>query len=168
LEQSDIDTAEQMGYNPEAVKFQYDFLNDPSEKLPQGLKDAIKSGKEILFLINPPYATANNMGTKEGDHKGGVSDTMVGEKMKADGWGKSTQNLYAQFLYRIYKIQELNKNVKIGIFCPPLFLSGGSYNKFREKFFTQFEFKKGFLFEASHFSDVKNNWGISFTVFDNG
>jgi hypothetical protein len=167
LEQSDIDTANQMGYNMEATKFQFDFLNDSDDKLPQGLQDAIESGKEILFLINPPYATANNMGTKEGSHKGGVSDTEVCKLMKKDNWGASSQNLYAQFLYKISKYQEKNKNAKIGIFCPPLFLSGGSYKKFRENFFKEFGYKKGFLFEACHFSDVAKNWGISFTIFGN-
>jgi hypothetical protein len=142
LEQSDIDTANQMGYNMEAVKFQYDFLNDGDDKLPQGLREAIENGKEILFLINPPYATANNMGTTEGDHKEGVSNTIIGEQMKIEGWGASTQNLYAQFLYRISKYQEQNKNIRIAIFCPPLFLSGGSYKKFREKFFQHFNYEK--------------------------
>jgi hypothetical protein len=87
--------------------------------------------------------------------------------MKSDKWGASTQNLYAQFLYRITKYQEINKNIKIGIYCPPLFLSGGSYKKFRERFFKQFGFEKGFLFESCHFSDVAKNWGISFTIFGN-
>ena len=51
IEESDLKTAEQMKYNPEAVKFQYDFLNDGivdgkidiegDVKLPQGLKDAL-------------------------------------------------------------------------------------------------------------------------------
>jgi len=167
LEQSDLDTAEQMGYNPEATKFQYDFLNDSDDKLPQGLQDAINNGKEILFLINPPYATANNIGTKSGDHKGGVSKTTVVNNMKKEGWGASTQNLYAQFLYKITKYQELNKNIKIGIFSPPLFLSGGSYKKFRNLFFKEFSYQRGFLFEACHFSDVAKNWGISFSVFSN-
>ena len=167
LEQSDIDTANQMGYNNEAIKFQYDFLNDDDSKLPQGLQDAINNGKEILFIINPPYATANNMGTEKGDHKGGISKTNIVEKMKSEDWGSSSQNLYAQFFYKISKYQEINKNIKIGIFCPPLFLSGGSYKKFREKFFTKFGFEKGFLFEACHFSDVAKNWGISFTIFNN-
>lgn len=167
LEQSDIETANQMGYNPEAIKFQFDFLNDGDNMLPKGLLDAIESCKEILFLINPPYATANNMGTKEGDHKGGVSKTGIVENMKKEGWGASSQNLYAQFLYKITKYQEKNKNIKTGIFCPPLFLSGGSYKKFREKFFKWFGFEKGVLFEACHFSDVAKNWGISFTVFGN-
>jgi len=167
LEQSDLDTAEQMGYNPEATKFQYDFLNDSDDKLPQGLQDAINNGKEILFLINPPYATANNIGTKSGDHKGGVSKTTVVNNMKKEGWGASTQNLYAQFLYKITKYQELNKNIKIGIFSPPLFLSGGSYKKFRNLFFKEFSYQRGFLFEACHFSDVAKNWGISFSIFSN-
>ncbi|HPJ97534.1 MAG TPA: hypothetical protein PK022_09490, partial [Syntrophales bacterium] len=64
-------------------------------KLPEGLRNAIESGKEILFLINPPYATANNMGTKEGDHKGGVSDTEVCKLMKKDDWGASSQRRLA-------------------------------------------------------------------------
>ncbi len=166
LEQSDIDTANQMGYNPEAVKFKFDFLNDSDNKLPVGLQNAIENGREILFLINPPYATANNMGTEMGDHKAGVGKTIQNELMLNDGWGKSSQNLYAQFLYRIYKYQKLNRNIKIGLFSPPLFLSGNSYVDFRKNFNTEFGFESGFLFEASYFSDVANGWGISFTIFD--
>lgn len=168
LEQSDIDTANQMGYNMEATKFQYDFLNDTFDKLPQGLQDAIDSGKEIIFLINPPYATANNAGTKEGDSKAGVAMTKIGTQMKDAKWGASSQNLYAQFLYRIWKFQQINKNVHIGIFCPSLFLTGGSYKGFRKNFLNSFKFEKGFLFQASHFADVKANWGINFAIFSNG
>jgi hypothetical protein len=165
LEQSDIDTANQMGYNMESTKFQFDFLNDSDDKLPAGLQEAINSGKEILFLINPPYATANNMGTKEGDHKGGVSDTLVCEDMKSEDWGASTRNIYAQFLYKIYKYQEKNKNIKIGIFCKPNYLTAKDYYKFRINFFKHFGFERGFLFQASHFSDVSTQWGINFAVF---
>lgn len=167
IEASDIHTANQMGYNPEATKFQFDFLNDDDSKLPQSLQDAINSSKEILFLINPPYATANNMGTKENDHKKGVAtNNKISEEMKKNDWGASSQNLYAQFLYKITQYQKTNNNIKIGIFCPPLFLSGGSYKKFRKEFFKEFGFEKGFLFEACHFSDVAKNWGISFTLFN--
>lgn len=166
LEQSDIDTANQMGYNMEATKFQYDFLNGDYGVLPEGLRNAIDGGKEILFLINPPYATASNMGTDD-DHKEGVAKTKMNEEMLLSGWGKSSSNLYTQFLYRISKFQEINKNVKIGIFCPPLFLSGSSFKSFRERFLPNFSFEKGFLFEASHFSDVAKGWGISFSIFNN-
>jgi len=164
LEQSDIDTAEQMGYNPEAVKFQYDFLNDPSEKLPQGLKDAIKSGKEILFLINPPYARSAANGTTN-KVESGISDTVVGKAMKDDKWGACSANIYAQFFYRIHKVQQLNKNVKVGIFCQPNYLTGSTFSTFRKKFLSNFGFEKAFLFEARHFSDVANGWGINFAVF---
>ncbi len=166
LEQSDIDTANQMGYNPEATKFQYDFLNGDYNVLPEGLRTAIDSGKEILFLINPPYATAGSMGSND-EHKEGVGKTKMNELMLEEGWGKCSQNLYAQFLYRITKFQQINKNIKIGIFCPPLFLSGSSFNKFREKFFDVFGYDKGFIFEASHFSDVAKGWGITFSIFNN-
>lgn len=167
LEQSDLDTANQMGYNMEATKFQFDFLNDSDDKLPQGLQDAINSGKEILFLINPPYATANNMSTKVGDNKSGISSTKIGDKMREEKWGASSQNLYTQFLYRITKIQEINKNIKIGIFCKPNYLTGGTYKKFREIFFKNFGFEKAFIFQASHFSDVSTQWGINFVVMSN-
>lgn len=166
LEQSDIDTANQMGYNMEATKFQYDFLNDTFDKLPQGLQDAIDSGKEILFLINPPYATAGNAGSND-THKAGVANTIIGKQMKDAKWGSSSQNLYAQFLYRIWKFQQINKNIHIGIFCPTLFLTGGSYKDFRKNFLNSFKFEKGFLFQASHFADVKANWGINFAIFSN-
>lgn len=165
LEQSDIDTANSMGYG--GNKFQFDFLNDDDSKLPEGLRNAISEGKEILFLINPPYASSANKSTKIDDDKSGVSDTKVSIKMKQEGWGKSTQNLYAQFLYKISKYQETNKNIKLGLFSPPLFLSGESFKSFREKFIIQFGFEKGFLFEASHFSEVAKGWGISFTIFNN-
>ena len=53
--------------------------------------------------MNPPYGTANNMGTTEGDHKSGISKTAIGNLMKEDDYGASSQQLYAQFLYKIQK-----------------------------------------------------------------
>ena len=59
-----------MGYNPGSVKFQYDFLNDGVEngeivlddKMPAGLREAIKDGKEIIIFMNPPYGAAGEFG----------------------------------------------------------------------------------------------------------
>lgn len=164
IEQSDLDTANQMGYNPEAIKFQFDFLNDSDSKLPDGLKLALKT-KKVLFLINPPYATAGNMGTKEGDHKAGVAINMLNERMKKEKWGKSAQSTYGQFLYRITKYKENNPLIDMGLFCTPLYLSGGSYKEFRKKFFSVFGFKSGFLMQASHFDNVSKGWGVAFSVF---
>ena len=164
LHQSDIDTANQMGYNLEGTKFQFDFLNDPDEKLPESLRKVIDEGREIIVLMNPPYATANVMGNNS-EHKEGVAKTVMNELMIGEGWGKSSQNLYSQFFYRITKFQEINKKIKIGVFCKPLYLTGDAYGEFREKFLNYFGFEKGFLFEAGHFSDVSEQWGINFAIF---
>ncbi len=118
--------------------------------------------------MNPPYATANNLGTKEGDHKGGVANTKVEREMDKEKWGASKRNLYAQFLYRCWKMQQHNKNIRIAVFAPPLFMTGVTYKEFRKKFFDSFEYKGGFLFQASHFSGVSSDWGITLTVWDQG
>lgn len=168
LEASDLETAEQHGYNPEAVKFQYDFLNDGPEKLPQGLRDAIEQGKEILFLINPPYATPTNMGANT-THKAGIANTAIAQQMKEEKtWGAVTQSIQAQFLYRIHRLQKKHKNIHLAIFCTPVYMTGGSYEKFRDQFFNDFKYDSGFLFQASHFVDVKGQWGINFAIMSPG
>lgn len=167
-------------YNPEATKFQFDFLNDEivsknsllgvyNDKLPKGLKDALINNKPIVFFINPPYATANVMSTDE-KHKAGVAKTMINEQMLKDKIGASSQNLYAQFLYRIIQIKnEFNlTNCHIALFSPTLFLTGSSYAKFRNVFLNEFSFDNAIQFKASHFADVADNWGISFSLWYNG
>jgi hypothetical protein len=158
LNQSDIDTANQMGYNPEATKFQYDFLNDNYEKLPEGLRKVIEQGREVICLMNPPYGTAND-GVGKGATKKGLSDTLVSQKMDHDKMGKSRQQLYNQFIYKL-----IHMNVfSLCMFTPPLYLSGVSTKIFRTFIFNKMNFNKGFLMDASNFADVKS-WGLSFTI----
>lgn len=152
-------------YNREGVSFQFDFLNDSLDKLPQGLKSALEENKPIIFFLNPPYATANNFGETS---KEGVAKTMINEQMIKDKIGKSAQNLYAQFLYRILLIKkEYNlTNVHIALFSPTLYLSGGSWNGFRNVWLNEFEFSKGCTFNAGHFANVASNWGIAFSIWN--
>jgi hypothetical protein len=165
LNQSDIDTANQMNYNSESTIFQFDFLNDSDEKLPKGLKEAIKNGKEIIFFMNPPYATEANLKVETGNKtKKGIIKNKIAELMKIDDFGFSTKQLYAQFLYRILNYSK-NDNIKICLFSPPLFMSGPSYDKFRKKFLNKFGFNKGFLMNAKEF-DGTSDWGISFTIWE--
>ena len=103
LNQSDIDTADQMGYNPEATKFQYDFLNDDYEKLPEGLRKAIEEGRQIIVLMNPPYAAAGEK-SKNSEAKTGVNNTLVRRMMLQENIGRCTEQLYAQFIYRLIRI----------------------------------------------------------------
>lgn len=165
-------------YNPEATKFQFDFLNDEivsensllgvyNDKLPKGLKDALINNKPIVFFINPPYATA---GIKGENSKKGCANTKINAQMKNDKIGACCQNLYAQFLYRILMIKrEFNlTNCYIALFSPTLFLTGSSWSKFRNAYLNEFTFDSGVQFKASHFADCSDSWGISFSLWHNG
>ena len=155
-------------YNREGVSFQFDFLNDSLDKLPQGLKSSLEENKPIIFFLNPPYATSASGKGKEG--KGGVSNTMVYDSMTKNKIGGASQNLYLQFLYRIMMIKEQYNltNVHICLFSPLNFLSGANRKSFRESFFKDFSFNDGVLFKASHFADVADSWGISFSIWNCG
>jgi hypothetical protein len=167
LEQGDVDTVMDMGYP--GTNFQYDFLNDDVQKLPEGLKKALTEKKPILFLINPPYGTAGGKISGKGENKCGISTkSLMNIVMKSNGVGACADQLYAQFLYRIITLKKeyVLRDINIGIFSTPLFISGENYAKFRDVFYTQFSFKDGMLFQADQFADVSNGWGISFTIWD--
>jgi hypothetical protein len=59
-------------------------------------------------------------------------------------------------------------NVHICLFSPLNFLSGANRKSFRESFFKDFSFNDGVLFKASHFADVADSWGISFSIWNCG
>lgn len=172
----ELETMVSGGVSPEATRFVFDFLNDDIDDsglfqqgtgLPDGLIAAFEGGKDVMFLINPPYGTANNMGTEEGDHKAGVAQTVVNGMMAKDGIGASRQQLYAQFLYRIDCLRKQYGNrVVISLFAPTLYMTGGSFENFREKVLGNYNMNSGMVFQASHFADVSGAWGISFIIWD--
>lgn len=156
-------------YNPEAVSFRFDFLNGDLADLPKGLKEALKKDRPIVFILNPPYAKNTGKGKLAGTTEE-VCYTMVRDRMNDIGLDACVANLYAQFLFRILMIRDefgLN-NLKIGVFCPTLFLTGISWKGFREWFLDRFRFLDGVFFQASYFSNVSESWGIAFTVWDCG
>ena len=172
LEQAELGISEK--YNPTASTFQFDFLNDELKrqsqggKVPDGLMDALEGGKKVTFLLNPPYAR-NNGGGSMGGTSESVAFTKVNGQMKRDKIGACSANLFAQFLYRIMSIKrKYGSNVSIGLFCSPLFLSGSSFNKFRERFLVEFKYEDGFLFNAGHFADTAATWGINFSIWTSG
>ena len=156
-------------YNKEATAFQFDFLNDSLDKLPVGLKNALENNKPIIFFLNPPYATACNHNGK-GSKGQGTTNSITYNSMIEVGYGNASNNLYAQFLYRIMQIKkEYNlTNLHICIFCPTLFLCGGGYKKFRKDYLKTFEFGSAVQFKASEFADVADSWGISFSIWNCG
>ena len=168
IDESDINTIKDCGYNPEATVFQYDFLDEMGiNRVPENLRKAFEEGKKVLFFINPPYGTSCSGGANT-EHKTSIAKTVLNKIMKQDKIGSSSQQLYAQFLYKISLLyKKYNFSINVGLFAPPLFMSGPSFENFRNIFYNNFNFKDGMLFKASHFADVKSQWGISFTIWEN-
>lgn len=180
LNQEDIDTANQMGFNPEATKFQFDFLNDDMElhnpnswtnsvyKLPAGLIDAFKKNKKIVIFMNPPFGNAYSglcQGGKAGYNDTKLKDFLVDNNIKV---GKSTKELYVQFLLRIllFKRSYNLNNLHLAFFSSPGFMTGEYFIDFRKWFLSEFEFKNGIIFNSGEFSGIQSTWGISFTNWE--
>ncbi len=166
LFQSELDISSK--YNPEATSFQFDFLNDPESDLPEGLLNAFRENKKIVFLLNPPYGgTGSGLGSNKTQ---GKTITKVNKSMKKEGMGKDSMNLYVQFLYRLINIKNTYNltNYFIGIFCPNTFMCAPSYKRFRNVYLNQLNYLQGFLIQASEFANTKSNWGISFTLWGKG
>lgn len=183
LHQAELDMGKT--YNPGAkAKFQYDFLNDDVDKTPEthpnaddwvmpnnlfnALVEAGKTGQRVLFYTNPPYGTANSNSQTGGVAKKGMSNTLTSQYMKDNKWGASSQQLYAQFFARVYKLQEDFglTNLVIGFFTPTIHFTGGSYFKgFNDRFFGLFEHLTGNLFSAGEFQGTSDNWGVTFSIY---
>ena len=183
-EKPDVEVIKSQSYNPGASVVQYDFLNpgvpspfffvDAKDKnvLPESvverLRRAAAAGKRLVWFGNPPYGTANNAGTVEGDSKAGIALTATNTAMKTAKLGGASQQLYTQFMFQFNKVARdfgFEKST-VALFSVPTFMSSGSYKPFRDWWNSQYEFQSGFLFQASHFADVSSRWGISFTVWN--
>jgi len=164
LEQSDIDTANQMKYNIEANKFMFDFLNDDYNKLPSSLRNDIESGRDMIIFINPPYGKAT---PNRGNCNTSITTTMVNKMMIDDGgFGLASSQLSTQFLYRIIKLKSINPNINICIYNNPNYMTSDGFKEIRRHLLNNFGYIDGFLFNASHFSDTSNKWGIAFSIWD--
>ncbi|MDO4763131.1 MAG: hypothetical protein Q4A00_01970 [Flavobacteriaceae bacterium] len=152
--------------------FQFDFLNDEflpqsqGGKLPEALyhiiTDASKRKKLILY-INPPYAEATNAKTiaKTGENKKGVSNDNRTYRIYKDEIKKASNELFAQFLIRIYK--EI-PYCKIANFSTLKNLQSSNFTDFRKHFRAKLE--KIFLTPANTFDNVKGEFPISFQIWN--
>lgn len=168
LEPADVAVMQEQGWGGEA--FTFDFLNDPRPPLSvdKTLRDAAEAGKRLVFFINPPYGTAS-AGHGKGANKVSAAKTATQESMKTKRLSASNQ-LYAQFMFRCRIIAEEYgfEDYTVSLFSMVKFMSSGSYRKFRDWWYGGHHYEGGFLFQASHFADVKGSWGISFTVWSGG
>lgn len=185
LFQEELDIASD--YNPEAVKFQYDFLNDDvwmheegvtaqdvlakarsgELKMPLGLVEALAANKPIVFFANPPYGQSGS-GQGRG-HKAGVNSTAVGELM--DGMGHARMELYTQFIWRtkdLCRVFGYTSDVHLFYFTSAKFLPSPSFGKFKKELFSKFRFCDGFMMNAGEFSGTSSAWGVIFNHFKIG
>jgi len=144
--------------------FQFDFLNDNFDKLPEGLQDIIsdeEKRKKLIVYINPPYAEHGS--TVKNEHKVGVAAKKRIRQQYAEQLGAASRELYAQFLIRIH---EEIKGCKIGFFSKLKHIQAGNFRQFRKNF--SVGFLKGFLVPADSFDNVKGKFPIAFQIWDTG
>ncbi|EAK7295477.1 hypothetical protein FBF91_00375 [Campylobacter upsaliensis] len=171
--------------------FQFDFLNDEffdticekhqkeglnfadekcekcqKSKVPKSLQEILKNDekrKKLIIFINPPYAeagtTAQTTGT--GKNKDGVALGNATYERYKDSMGKASNELFAQFFFRIYK--EI-PHCKLASFSTLKYVNSSNFIKFRETF--KAKFLKGFIAPAYTFDNVKGNFPIGFLVWD--
>jgi hypothetical protein len=145
-----------MGYNTEAVKFQYDFLNDDYVKLPEGLRRAIEDGRQIIVLMNPPYMETS-------DKSGKNEITTIAIEMNDKKLGDASSQLFNQFIYRL---MTMSKKINICQFTKPSLFTYPNYENFRTYVFKSLSYVKGFVINANEFNDVKS-WPLTFSILSN-
>ena len=169
LDKSDVDI---MKSNKTCVgaagRFQYDYLNNDitddgeidyslTNRIPKDLQKAIKQGKKILVLMNPPYAESGE-GFSAGN-KAGVAKTKVATTFMKQ-YGKSSNELFVQFLVRISK--EI-PTATIAIFSKLKYVNAPNSEKFRAHW--NAEYKAGFIVHSKAFDGLKGDFPIGFLIW---
>jgi hypothetical protein len=139
--------------------FQFDFLNDSFDALPEGLKRIIddpEKRKKLIVYINPPYAEA----AQYGHSKIGVNATKVYAVFK-ETISFAVNELSAQFFARIYKDIP---DCRLASFGKLKYITASNFEKFRNYF--KAEFIKGFVCLANTFDNVKGQFPIGFLIWN--
>jgi hypothetical protein len=165
LDQSDVDTMnalvdidERLNLLPNHI-FQFDFLNDSFDKLPEGLRDIIaapEKRKKLIMYINPPYAEGD---ARIGYGRKGFHKTDVHNKYQKC-LKKASAELFAQFLTRIY--YEIT-GCKIGEFSTMKSLVAPNFIDFR--LFFKATLEKCFVCPAETFDNVTGKFPIGFKIW---
>ena len=141
-----------------------DFLNDGDEYFDKGLIKAFEQNKPIVFFINPPYGRNGGDGKLSGTSESvcftEIRKQMNEVKMNAD-------NLQHQFMFRIADLVEKYhiENAYFALFSKPVWMTGQRQRNFLNYFASVFSLEDAYLFQASHFADVSDAWGISLTLW---
>lgn len=140
--------------------FQFDFLNDDFDKLPEDLRRIVEDEekrKKLVIYINPPYAEVSSVREKG---KAGVNKSIIHNKY-TDILQTAGREIYIQFLIRIYK--EI-PNCIIAEFSKLKVLQGSAFENFRNIFLAKLE--KMFVVPADTFDNVKGEFPIGFKIWN--
>lgn len=171
IEKSDIEKCREKFKN--ACLFQYDYLNDDIDnngfkykKLPNKLiKDLNNKNIKLLIFINPPYATSQVAGTNSKSKKN-VSISRIRNMMHNEKLGDASRELYAQFMFRVYKEFINIKDVYLALFSKTNYIKYRNNEKFRDKV-CNYKFLKGFIFSSSNFENTSKTapFPVSFIIW---
>ena len=174
LDQADIDVMKATKTCVAAQRFQYDYLNDDiddfgqidyslTNKVPAELRKAIKDGKKILALINPPYAEAANRANTETNteakNKVGVAKTRVGIASMS-GYGKASNELFTQFVARI--AQEI-PTATLAMFSTMKYVNAPNFELFRQTW--NAVYLNGFVVHNKVFEGLTGKFPIGFLIW---
>ncbi len=174
LDQADVDVMKATKTCMGAHRFQYDYLNDDisddgkidytlTNKIPKELQLAIKEGKKILVLINPPYAEATNFENiatgLEAENKPSVAKTKFANTAMAN-YGKASNELFTQFVARI--AQEIPK-ATIAMFSTMKYVNAPNFEKFRQNW--QAKYLGGFVVHNKAFDGLTGKFPIGFLIW---
>jgi len=143
--------------------FQFDFLNDSFDKLPEKLREIIgDSGKrkKLIVYINPPYAETMSKGVR---HKAGLNKTYINDKYKASMGNAANRELFIQFLTRIY--YEIPDCI-IANFSTLKILNAPHFTDYRNHFLAKLI--KLFVCPAGTFDNVNGKFLIGFHIWNTG
>jgi hypothetical protein len=171
LDQADVDVMKATKTCVAAQRFQYDYLNDDitdegkidytlTNKIPESLRKAIKEGKKILVLINPPYGETGS-GIGKGDkNKKEVEQTKINASMKPEETGYASKELFIQFLVRIAK--EI-PTATIAMFSTLKYVNSPNFEKFRNAW--NAEYLGGFIVHSKAFDGLSGDFPIGFLIW---
>lgn len=172
LDKADVDVIhqriEEMGDGSNLLKshvFQFDFLNGDFADLPKGLQDIIdneEKRKKLVIYINPPFKehpSSRNL-TSESNSKTGLAKSATYDKY-AGIIGSAARELYAQFIFRIYK--EISGCI-LAQFSTVKILNSQNFFKFRENY--QAKLRNLFISPSFTFDNVQGQFPIGFFIWD--
>ncbi len=168
LDAADVDVMKATKTCVAATRFQYDYLNDDindfgqidytlTNKIPQSLQQAIKENKNILVLINPPYAESGEglgAGNKQGVAKTKFASTAMGK------YGKASNELFTQFVARV--AQEI-PTATVAMFSKMKYINGSNFEKFRQGW--NAKYLGGFVVHSKSFDGLKGDFPIGFLAW---